>query len=162
MHKNKGTGQVWSFNGEVCKIESQKVTKCVQFIERMKSSPSHVQNAPQPRRQSTKLRNMIISMKTKVPVKFRASMVKCVELITRAKKLLNVYSFIEVCRIESQKPTECVQFIEREKLTLTNAPQPRCQSTKLRNMTISMKTKVLVKFGASVVKCVELRVKTHK
>ena len=95
MHKNKGTGQVWSFNGEVCRIESQKATECVQFIEHVKSSPSHVQNAPQPRRQSTKLRNIIISMKTKVMVKFGASMVRCVEL--------------------SQKATERVQFIEHVK-----------------------------------------------
>ena len=138
MHKNKGTGQVWSFNGEVCRIESQKATECVQFIEHMKSSPSHVQNAPQPCRQSTKLRNIniIISMKTKVMVKFGASMVMCVELTT-----------------------ECVQFIEHVKSSTShvqNAPQPHCQSTKLRNMIISMKTKVLVKFGASMVKCVEL------
>ena len=56
----------------------------------MKSSYTPIQKAPQPRRHSTKLRIMNISMKTKVLIKFGASDVKCVEL--RAKKLPNVYT----------------------------------------------------------------------
>ena len=56
----------------------------------MKSSYTPTQKAPQPRRQSTKLRITNISMKTKVLIKFGASDVKCVEL--RAKNLLNVYT----------------------------------------------------------------------
>ena len=58
----------------------------------MKSSYTPIQKAPQPRRQSTKLRIMNISMKTKVliMIKFGASDVKCVE--SRAKKLRNVYT----------------------------------------------------------------------
>ena len=48
-------------------------------------SSSHVENTPQPCRQSTKLRTMIIIIKTKIVVKFEASEMMCVEL--RAKKL---------------------------------------------------------------------------
>ena len=48
-------------------------------------SSSHVENTPQPCRQSTKLRTMIINIKTKIVVKFEASEMMCVEL--RAKKL---------------------------------------------------------------------------
>ena len=56
----------------------------------MKSSYTPIQKTPQPHRQSTKLRIMNISMKTKVLIKFGASDVKCVEV--RAKNLLNVYT----------------------------------------------------------------------
>ena len=56
----------------------------------MKSSYTPIQKAPQPRRQSTKLRIMNISIERKVLIKFRASDVKCVEL--RAKKLPDVYT----------------------------------------------------------------------
>ena len=42
-------------------------------------------NTPQPCRQSTKLRTMIISVLPKIVVKFEASEMMCVEL--RAKKL---------------------------------------------------------------------------
>ena len=48
-------------------------------------SYSHVENTPQPCRQSTKLRTMIINIKTKIVVKFEASEMMCVEL--RAQKL---------------------------------------------------------------------------
>ena len=47
---------------------------------------NHVQNTPQPCRQSTKL---TISIKTKVLIKFEASEMMCVEL--RGKNLRNVY-----------------------------------------------------------------------
>ena len=46
---------------------------------------SHVENTPQPCRQSTKLRTMIISVLPNIVVKFEASETMCVEL--RAKKL---------------------------------------------------------------------------
>ena len=45
----------------------------------------HVQNMPQPHRQSTKLRKMIINIKSMVLIKFGTSGMLCVEL--RAKKL---------------------------------------------------------------------------
>ena len=51
----------------------------------MNPSSSHVENTPQPCRQSTKLRTMIINIKIKMVVKFEASEMMCVEL--RAKKL---------------------------------------------------------------------------
>ena len=51
----------------------------------MNPSSSHVKNTPQPCRQSTKLRTMIISVLPKIVVKFEASEMMCVEL--RAKKL---------------------------------------------------------------------------
>ena len=54
------------------------------------SSYTPTQKAPQPRRHSTKLRIMNISIERKVLIKFGASYVKCVEL--RAKKLPNVYT----------------------------------------------------------------------
>ena len=59
--------------------------KCVHFDVHVKSSSSHVLNTPQPRRQSTKLKNMTISIKTKVVFKFETSQMMCVEL--RAKML---------------------------------------------------------------------------
>ena len=51
----------------------------------MNPSSSHVENTPQPCRQSTKPRTMIINMKTKIVEQFEASGMMCVEL--RAKKL---------------------------------------------------------------------------
>ena len=46
----------------------------------MNPSSSHVENTPQPCRQSTKLRAMIINIKTKIVVKLEASGMMCVEL----------------------------------------------------------------------------------
>ena len=40
-----------------------------------------------------------------------------------------------------------------------NTPQPCCQSTKLRSMISYVKTKIVVKFEASEMMCVELRAK---
>ena len=57
----------------------------------VKSSYSHVQNTPQPRRLSMKPTIMIGSIKTKVVVKFEASETVLVGL--RAKKLQNAYTF---------------------------------------------------------------------
>ena len=51
----------------------------------MNPSFSLAENTPQPCHQSTKLRIMIIIIKTKIVVKFDASKMLCVEL--RAKKL---------------------------------------------------------------------------
>ena len=59
--------------------------KCVHFVVHVKSSSSHVQNTPQPCRQSTKLKNMTISIKAKIVFKFEASQMMYAEL--RAKKL---------------------------------------------------------------------------
>ena len=70
-------------------------------------------------------------------------MMRCIELITRAKKLLNVYSFIEHVK---SSPSH-VQNAH----TSTTSPVNQTQEC--------IKTKVLVKFGASMVNCVELRVK---
>ena len=71
----------------------------------------------------------------------------------------------DMCRIESQKDIKCVPFIinicicEMSCSHAQNTLQPRHQSMKLRIMTISIKTKVLNKFGTSEMKCVELRAK---
>ena len=60
--------------------------KWIHIAVHVKKTPSsHVRNTSQPCRQSTKLRRMISSIKTKVVVKFEASEMMCVEL--RAKKL---------------------------------------------------------------------------
>ena len=67
--------------------------KCVHIgvhAYHVKSSYSHVQNTPQPRRQSMKPRIMIGSIKTKVVVKFESPDMMCVGI--RAKKLQNVYT----------------------------------------------------------------------
>ena len=59
--------------------------KCVHIDVYVNLSSSHVENTPQPCRQSTKLRTMISSVKSKIVIKFEASEKMCVEL--RAKKL---------------------------------------------------------------------------
>ena len=68
----------------------------------------------------------------------------CVE--SRAKKLLNA----------------CVHFAVHVKSSFSHVhttPQPCRQSTKLESMTTSIRTKVLVKFGAPQMMCVESRAK---
>ena len=65
--------------------------KCAYIGVHVKSSYSHVQNTPQPRRLSMKPTIMIGSIKTKVVVKFEASETVLVGL--RAKKLQNAYTF---------------------------------------------------------------------
>ena len=60
-----------------------------------KFSYSHVQNTLQPHRQSTKLKNMIANIKTKVLIKFGTSEMMCVEL--RAKMVRNVYRLPWMC-----------------------------------------------------------------
>ena len=113
----------------------------------VKSSSSHVQNTPQPCRQSTKLRIMIGSIKTKVLVKFEASETMCVGL--RAKKLRNVYMHINF--------GVHAYYVKSSSSHVQNTPQPCRQSTKLRIIIGSIKTKVLVKFEASETMCVGLR-----
>ena len=112
----------------------------------MNPSSSHVENTPQPCRQFTKLRTMIISIKTKVVVKFEASEMMCVEL--RAKKLCNVYTL---------PYTE--EYVNSSSSHVENTPQPCRQFTKLRTMIINIKTKIVVKFEASEMMSVELRAK---
>ena len=59
--------------------------KCAYIGVHVKSSFSHVQNTPQPYRQSMKLRIMIGSIKIKVVFEFEVSEMMCVGL--RAKEL---------------------------------------------------------------------------
>ena len=60
---------------------------------------SHVQNTPQPCCQSTTLKNMTISIRTKVLIKFGASEMMYVEL--RAKKPWNVYTLLYIWKVHS-------------------------------------------------------------
>ena len=93
-----------------------------------------------------KLRIMIVSIKTKVLIKFGTSEIMCVDL--RAKKLRNMYRFPLTCICEmlffaciKKKVQSCHQLM------------------KFRIMTVSIRLKVLVKFGASEMICVESRAK---
>ena len=110
------------------------------------SSFSHVENTPQPCRQSTKLRTMIVNIKTKMVVKFEASEMMSVEL--RAKKLCNVYTLLY---------TE--GYVNPSFSHVENTPQPCRQFMKLRTMIVNIKTKMVVKFEASEMMSVELRAK---
>ena len=74
----------------------------------------------------------------------------------------------DMCRIESQKAMKCVQFAVNacicicEMLFFTCTEHTLTMSLelmKLRIMTISIKTMVLIKFGTSGMMCVELRAK---
>ena len=70
----------------------------------------------------------------------------------------------DVCRIERQKAMKYVPFAINacicEMLFLTCTEHTSTMSpVKLRIMTISIKTKVLIKSGISAMMCVELRVK---
>ena len=60
-----------------------------------------------------------------------------------------VYTIENMLKLSSSSPIQTI-------------PQPCRQSTKLRNMNISIETKVLIKFGASDVRCVELRAKNYR
>ena len=110
----------------------------------MKSSSSPIQKTAQPSRQSMKIRIMNNSIEIKVLIKFGASDVRFVELT--AKKLPKMYTMDNMWKLSPSSPIQ-------------KTTQPSRQSTKLRNMIISMKTKVLIKFGASNARCVELRAK---
>ena len=91
-------------------------------------SYSHVQNTPQPRHQSMKLRIMTISIMSRVLIKFRPSQMLCVEL--RAKKLSNVYCCHKCMYMHVNCSYSHVQ----------NTPQPHRQSIKLRIMTCLLYT----------------------
>ena len=77
-----------------------------------------------------------------------------------------------MCRIESQKAMKCVPFAINVDLYAymkcssshaQNTFQPHCQLLiKLRIMTINIMLKVLIKFRASEMMCVELRAKSYK
>ena len=71
-----------------------------------------------------------------------------------------------MCRIESHKDMKCVSFAVNvcicEMLFLTCTEHTSIMSPelmKLRIMIISIKTKIVVKFGTSEMRCVELRAK---
>ena len=79
-----------------------------------------------------------------------------------AVKIWSVRDYM--CRIESQKDMKCVSFDVNicicEMLILTCIEHTSTMSPelmKLRIMTISIKTKVLIKFGTSDNMCIELR-----
>ena len=128
----------------MCRIDSQKAIQSVHYREHVKSLSSPIHKTAQPSRQSTKLRNMIISMKTKVLIKFGASNVRCVEL--RDKRLSKVYSSYG-------------EHVKSPSSPIQKTAQPSRQSMKIRIMNNSIETKVLIKFGASDVRFVELRAK---
>ena len=68
-----------------------------------------------------------------------------------------------MCRIESQIALKCVHFadvhVKCSSSHAQNTLQPRRQLMKHRIITISIKEKVLIEFGASEMMCVELRAK---
>ena len=75
----------------------------------MNPSSSHVENTPQPCRQSTKLKIMIISIKSKVLIKFDALWMLCVEsrsifMCTNG----HVTNVTRTCTIYSNKPDELI------------------------------------------------------
>ncbi len=86
---------------------------------------------------------MTISIKTNVLIKFGASGMICVEL--RAKKAMKYVPFaVNVCIWEILFPT-CTEH--------TSITSP------VNERTISIKTNILIKFGVSEMKCIELRAK---
>ena len=89
---------------------------------------------------------MISSVQAKVVVKFEASELMCIEL--RAKKLWKVYIL---------PYTE--GYVNPSSSHVENTPQPCRQSTKLRIMISSVQAKVVVKFEASELMCIELKAK---
>ena len=89
LHLVKGTIKIWSLRDDMCRIESQKAMKCVQFAVNVhvyayvKCSSSHVQNILQPCHQLMKLRIMTICIELKVLIKFGTSEMMCIELRTK-------------------------------------------------------------------------------
>ena len=89
------------------------------------------------------------------------------DYLHQVKGAVKMWSFRDdMCRIESQKDMKIVPFGVNicicEMLILTCIEHTSTMSPelmKLRIMTISIKTKVLIKFGASEMICVELRAK---
>ena len=68
-----------------------------------------------------------------------------------------------MCAVDGHKAVKCVLFAVHTSVCHTHKYrthyQLRHQFTKLKIMTISIKTKVLIEFGASEMMCVELRAK---
>ena len=94
-----------------------------------------------------KLRIMTSSIRTRVLIKLGASELICVELSAK------ICEMCTVCR-------KCICICEMLFLTCTEyASTMSPELLKFRIMTISIKTKVLIKFGASEFICVELRSK---
>ena len=89
------------------------------------------------------------------------------DYLLQVKGVVKIWSFRDdMCRIEIQKDVKCVPFDVNicicEMLILTCIEHTSTMSPeimKLRIMTVSIKTKVLIKFGASEMMCVELRAK---
>ena len=89
------------------------------------------------------------------------------DYLHRVKGADQIWSFRDdMCRIESQKAMKCVPFAINvcicEMLFLACTEHTSTMSPelmKLRIMTISIKTKVLIKFGTSEMMFVELRAK---
>ncbi len=87
------------------------------------------------------------------------------DYLHQVKGAVKIWSFRDdMCRIESQKDMKCVSFDVNicicEMLILTCIEHTSTMSPelmKLRIMTISIKTKVLIKFGTSDNMCIELR-----
>ena len=121
-------------------VEFRAKKLCNKHVDVNKCSSSQVWNTLQRRRQSSKLRIMTININTKVLVNFRTSEMRCVVL--RAEKSCNKH--IDVNKCSSSQ--------------VWNTLQRRHQSSKI--MTASINTKVLVKFGTSEMRCVELRAET--
>ena len=109
-------------------------------------SYSHVQNMPQPHRQSMKFRNMIVNIKIKVLIQFGTSGMLCEEF--RAKMVW------KLCRLLWMHVHRKFSYAHEQYIL-----QPHRQSTKLRNMIVNITTKVLFKFGTSEMMCEEFRAK---
>ena len=82
---------------------------------------------------------MNVDMKTKVLINFGVWKMKCVDL--SPKKLPKVYTV----PIHVKSTLSYIQM----------SPQPCRQVTKLQNMNVDMKTKVLIYFGVWKMKCVD-------
>ena len=93
---------------------------------------------------------LTISIKLKVLIKFRASEVICVEI--ESQKAMKRVPFAIKCMYI------CI-YVKCSSLHEQNTHQLCHQLIKVRILTICIKLKVLLKFGASEMICVELRAK---
>ena len=151
LHRVKGADQIWSFRYDMCRIENQKDMKCVPFAvnvcvcEMLFLTCTEHTSTMSP--ELMKLRIMIISIKTKILIKF------------------GIYEMMCMCRIEGQRAMKYVPFainvyyVKCSSSNAQNTLQPCHQLVKLSIMTISIKIKVMIKFRASEMICVELRAK---
>ena len=97
-----------------------------------------VQNTPQPCHQSTKLRIMSISIKTKVVVKFGSS--EMMYVVFMVKTLWDWYTLLT--KVKQGHTVTHLNHVFSQQII----------------MTISIKTKVVVKFGSSKMMYVDMRV----